>query len=144
MSGGELYFVDTNVLLYSCDAAEKAKQRAAKEWLEALWESGSGRISWQVLHEFYVNSARKLKAPVPEAQATVEAFAQWQPVETSLGLIQSAWHWMEEAQISYWDALILAAAQRAGCRFLLSEDFQEGREAGGVKVVNPFRKGPEG
>ncbi|MBM3813027.1 MAG: PIN domain-containing protein [Acidimicrobiia bacterium] len=142
MNGADLYFVDTNVLLYSCDSSEKVKRGAAREWLEFLWENGTGRLSWQVLHEFYVNAVRKLKTPSLAAQATVEAFAEWQPVETSLGLIQSAWHFTERAQLSYWDALILAAAQRAGCRYLLSEDFQEGRQAGGVKVVNPFRKPP--
>jgi predicted nucleic acid-binding protein len=63
-------------------------------------------------------------------------------VEQSLMLTRRAWHWTDEAQVSYWDRLILAAAERAGCKRLLSEDFQSGRLYGSVRVVNPFRERP--
>ena len=142
MSAGDRFFVDTNVLLYSVDAAEARKQVSARQWLAALWESGAGRLSWQVLHEFYANAVRKLRTPAPAARAMVEVYAQWQPVDTSLGLVQRAWHWMDEAQLSYWDSLILAAAERAACAWLLSEDFQDGRRLGSLTVVDPFRASP--
>ena len=72
----------------------------------------------------------------------VEAFAELKPVETNLALTRRAWHWVDSAQISYWDAIILAAAENAGCTYLLSEDFQNGRVYGEVTVVNPFTNSP--
>jgi predicted nucleic acid-binding protein len=143
MRAGERFFVDTSVLLYSADPADAARQLAARDWLKALWESGSGRLSWQVLHEFYASAVRKLRAHSTEARITVELFATWQPVDTSFGLIQRAWFWTDEAQVSYWDGLIVAAAERAGCAWLLSEDFQPGRKLGAMTVVDPFHTRPE-
>jgi predicted nucleic acid-binding protein len=143
MRAADRFFVDTNVLLYSVDSADAAKQAAARHWLNLLWEEATGCLSWQVLHEFYVNAVRKLRTPASKARATVEVFALWQPADTSLGLVQRAWHWMDEAQLSCWDSLIVAAAERGGCRWLLSEDFQSGRKFDSITVVNPFRARPE-
>ncbi len=140
---GERFFVDTNVLLYASDAGDPAKQRAARLWLDLLWENGAGRLSWQVLHEFYVNAVRKVKTSTREARAIVEAFAAWRPVETTIPIIKRAWHWTDEAKLPYWDALIVAAAERAECSWLLTEDFQEGRKLGPLTVVNPFHAQPE-
>ena len=142
MRGGERTFVDTNVLLYSVDPAHSAKRIRAREWIAALWQAGTGRLSWQVLNEFYVNAVRKVGAQEPLARATVKTFAAWQPVEQSLMLVQRAWHWTDETQVSYWDGLILAAAERAGCEWLISEDFQSGRQYGSVRVLNPFQNRP--
>jgi predicted nucleic acid-binding protein len=143
MPAGDRFFVDTNVLLYSLDRAAPAKRDAAKRWLAMLWENGSGCISWQVLHEFYLNATRKPGASNQRARSIVEVFALWQPIDSSLGLIQRAWYWTDKAQVSYWDALIVSAAERGGCAWLLSEDLQDGRRLGGVTIVNPFKRGPE-
>jgi predicted nucleic acid-binding protein len=142
MPAADRFFVDTNVLLYSVDGSEAAKQAPARAWLELLWENAAGRLSWQVLHEFYANAGRKAGLARPAARKLVEAFAQWAPVETSLGLIQQGWRWMDRAQLAYWNSLIVAAAERAGCAWLLSEDFQQGRRFGAVTVVNPFSREP--
>lgn len=140
---GDLVFVDTNVLLYSLDSADQKKQGQAVNWIQTLWTSGCGRLSWQVLNEFYVNAVRKLGAPAALARESVELYALWQPVDSSLGLAQRAWFWSEDAQLTHWDALIVAAAERSGCRWLLSEDFQEGRRFGIVTVINPFTTRPD-
>ena len=142
MNGVDRFFVDTNVVIYSVDPADKRKQRAARFWMDALWAETRGSISWQVLHEFYVNAVRKLGTPAESARSLVQALATWRPVDTTLGLAERAWHWTDEASVSYWDALIISAAERAGCSRLLSEDFQEGRRFGSVTVVNPFRAMP--
>jgi predicted nucleic acid-binding protein len=63
-------------------------------------------------------------------------------VDTSLGLVQRAWYWVDAAQLSYWDALILAGAQRSGARYLLSEDFQSTRRYEDIQVLNPFEQSP--
>src|SRR5271157_4085509 len=137
MTVGESFFVDSNLLLYYVDPQNAQKQARATEWLDNLWIAGAGRLSWQVLHEFYWNAVRKMQME-PAARQIVEDLAHWKPVDTSIGLIQQAWHWMDSAQIPYGDALIVAAAQRSGARYLLSEDFQPGREYEGVRIVNPF------
>jgi predicted nucleic acid-binding protein len=139
MTGAEGFFVDSNVILYYVDPRDVPKQAHASEWLEALWTSGSGRLSWQVLHEFYWNAVKKMQLDALVAREMVDDLAQWKPVDTSQGLIKQAWHWMDAAQLSYWDALIVAAAQRSGSRFLLSEDFQSDRKFDEVQVVNPFQ-----
>ena len=71
MSAADRFFVDTNVLLYSADASERQKRDAAHRWLEMLWASGTGRLSWQVLNEFTVNALRTLKAPQAKVRETV-------------------------------------------------------------------------
>jgi predicted nucleic acid-binding protein len=136
------YFVDTNVLLYSYDRRDPVKHLKSGEWVDHLWASGMGRISWQVLHEFYSNVIRKAGVPVAEARDAVIGFAPWHPGGADFDLVQRAWYWMDRAQLSYWDALIMASAHRQGCRWLLSEDFQHGRDYEGVRVINPFTESP--
>jgi len=142
MRGGDGFFVDSNVLLYSVDPVASAKRAGATEWLHALWAAGAGRLSWQVLHEFYWNAVQKMRLDPARARQIVEDIGHWKPVDTSMGLLEQAWLWSDRAQLPYWDALILAAAERSGARYLLSEDFQSGRRYGEVQVVNPFAHGP--
>jgi predicted nucleic acid-binding protein len=141
-AAGDNCFIDTNLLLYAFDPADAVKHEAAKEWMELLWNSKRGRVSWQVLNEFYANAERKLKLPTPAARKTVEDLREWQPVGFQVSLILRAWQWMDDVSVSYWDSLILASAETLGCRWLLSEDFQHGRQYGSVQVVNPFRTDP--
>ena len=138
MPAADLFFVDTNILLYAADTSAPRKQVTAEALLDQLWRDGSGRTSWQVLHEFYVNATRKLDLPESSARGAVEAFALWQPVDSSLDLIHSAWSLADSASLNYWDALIVAAALRSGCRWLLTEDLQHGRAFGTPRVRNPF------
>jgi len=143
MSAGNLiFFFDTNVLLYWLDARDAVKRQAARAWVLGAWGGGQGRVSWQVLNEFYSNAVGKLGAPAREARAILELFAQMGPGEFHLGLIRRAWHWADKAGIPYWDGLIVASAEAAGCAYLLSEDFPSGRKFGEVTVVNPFREDP--
>ena len=60
-----LVFVDTKVLISAEDGAEADKQHSALDWIERLWRARSGRLSTQVLNEFYVNVTRKLKPAMP-------------------------------------------------------------------------------
>jgi predicted nucleic acid-binding protein len=142
MTGDGPVFVDTNVLLYWIDTAHLGKQQTSRAWVAALWESGIGRTSWQVLNEFYVNATRKLHAPAKDVQSIVEAYAQWHPAGFGLGLVRRAWEWADSTGVPYWDALILSAAEQTGCRYLLSEDFQHGRVYGSLRVINPFQTDP--
>jgi predicted nucleic acid-binding protein len=144
MSGaGDRFFVDTNVLLYWLDSSDTAKQRIAGQWVTALWEHGCGAISWQVLNEFYTNAIRKIGASKKIARAVVEGYSEWSPAGFDVPLVKRAWHWSDQAGMPHWDALIVAAAERTGCRYLLSEDFQPGRRFGDLTVVNPFQSSPD-
>ena len=142
-AGGNRFFIDANVLLYAVDSRDSSKQHSAIEWRNALWEDAAGRLSWQVLNEFYTNATRKLSVPAATARVIVESYAEWSPLDFTIDLLRRAWHWTERAGLSYWDGLILASAERSGCQWLLSEDFQAGRRYGSVEIVNPFETHPE-
>ena len=73
MNAGDGFFVDSNLLLYYIDPGDAAKRERATEWLEALWMAGSGRLSWQVLHEFYWNAVKKMRLAPAAAREIVEA-----------------------------------------------------------------------
>jgi predicted nucleic acid-binding protein len=137
-------FVDTNVLLYEWDGADAGKQRRAIEWMRRLWETQAGRLSYQVLVEFYRGATQKLKPALSTAKARnhVLTLVAWKPVAIDQEIIEAAWREQDRYKLSWWDALIVAAAQRAGCRMLLSEDFRAGQEFGDLTVVNPFATAP--
>jgi predicted nucleic acid-binding protein len=142
LSGGIVYFADTNVLLYALDSRNPEKQAQAAIWMDYLWASGHGRLSWQVLNEFYTNAIRKTGVPTAEARLAVALFSKWRPGGVSMEMVERAWYWMDQAQIAWWDAMIVASAERQGCAVLLSEDFQAGRKYGSVEVINPFQTEP--
>jgi predicted nucleic acid-binding protein len=137
-------FVDTNVLVYARDTADPAKHARASEWVADLWERADGRLSVQVLQEYYVTTTRKLRPGLaPEqARADVLDLAAWSPVVTDIQMLASAWTIEERFGLSFWDALIVAAAQVARCDVLLTEDMQHGMDLDGVRVTDPFRVGP--
>jgi len=138
-------FVDTNVLVYCRDASDPEKQRRALGWMEALWEGRTGRLSFQVLQEFYVTVTVKLDPGLsPElARLSVRLLQAWKPVAVDSRLLEEAWRIQDRFRLRWWDSLIVAAAQMSDCRYLLSEDFQEGMEMGDLKVINPFLNNPE-
>ena len=137
-------FVDTNVLLHGEDAADAMKQVQAIAWLGELWRRRCGRLSTQVLNEFYVNATRKAKPPMPagDARAEVRRYQRWQPWQVDHATVESAWAIESRFGLTYRDALIAAAAQQMGCRFLLSEDLRHEQRIDGVQIINPFLVGP--
>ena len=135
-------FVDTNVLIYALDEADLKKQEAARAWGAELWKSRRGRISYQVLQEFYVKVTQKWPSSRPAARAEVRDLLAWQPVAVDEDLFDRAWTIQDRYQLSFWDALIVAAAQAASCRYLLTEDLQANQNLDGVIVINPFRCDP--
>jgi predicted nucleic acid-binding protein len=139
---GDRYFVDTNVLLYAYDKFDSVKRAQAKQWLAMLWGAANCAVSWQVLQEFYSNAVRKFSVPPIAAQNLVRFMAEWNLPNVTIALIERAWHWNDRTQMTFWDGLIVAAAELTECRFLLSEDFQAGRRFDSVTVVNPFETSP--
>src|SRR5262245_66633678 len=91
-----LVFVDTNVLVYVLDSTEPGKQRAAAEWLDALWQERAARISWQVLIEFYNNVARKLPdVSASVARLMVETYMTWNPTPPDISVFRRAWEFQD-------------------------------------------------
>ncbi|MFV0679764.1 PIN domain-containing protein [Ottowia sp.] len=140
-----LVFVDTNVHLYAVDERDAAKQTQAREWLRWCWTEGAGRISTQVLNEFYNNAITKFRAtmPVQQARAQVRNLRQWQPPHLDTYTIDGAWALQDRYALSYWDALIVSSAQQQGCNVLLSEDMQHQQHFDAVQVLNPFLVRPQ-
>ncbi|WP_119354674.1 PIN domain-containing protein [Azohydromonas sediminis] len=145
MPSGSTVFVDTNVLVYAEDRAHPDKHRAARQWLRELWVRRLGRLSTQVLNEFYVTVTRKLSPAMPpgDARAEVRRFQRWQPWLVDHATVESAWAVESRFGLHFWDALMVASAQQQGCRWLLTEDLQHDQTFDTVQVVNPFVAGPE-
>ncbi len=135
-------FVDTNVFVYRFDTAEAEKQHRCRLWLDRLWDGRLGRVSRQVQNELYVTLTRKLEMPREDARRIVGALEAWQPHALGASEIEAAWQIEDRWSLSWWDALIVAAARRCGARALLTEDLQHGLDFGGLVVVNPFREAP--
>ena len=135
-------FVDTNVLIYALDKADLAKQEAARVWRNELWKSRLGRISYQVLQEFYAKVTQKWPKAKQQARAEVRDLLAWKPVVLDAGVLERGWIIQDRYQLSFWDALIVAAAKSASCRYLLTEDLQADQDFDGVVVLNPFRRDP--
>jgi predicted nucleic acid-binding protein len=137
---GQLTFVDTNVLVYAHDRSEPARQSVAQAVLEQLWVDRTGVLSTQVLQELYVVATRKLDPPMRRAAARelVALYGEWPVVQVDVALVVSASELEERHALSFWDALIVEAARRAGATRLLTEDLQQGRRIGGVSIENPF------
>ncbi|HKZ74465.1 MAG TPA: PIN domain-containing protein [Steroidobacteraceae bacterium] len=135
-----LVFVDTNVLLYWRDRSEAAKHAMAGRWIDHLWRTRLGRTSVQVLNEYYVNLTRKPRFALPESDVweQVRAFFAWEPQRLDVELLRDAHGIERQHRLSWWDALIVAAAQAQECAVLLTEDLQDGATFGGVTVRNPF------
>ena len=133
-------FVDTNVLVYREDASDPVKQSRAGDWIAYLAHRRATRISYQVLQELYATLRRKLRPAFDagEAQAIVRDLALWQPVAADLAILERGWVLQDRYSLSWWDALIVAAAQSCGCAAVLTEDLQHGQTFGRVRVIDPF------
>ena len=136
----DVAFVDTNVLIYAHDADAGLKRMRAQALMRALWESGAGRLSVQVLQEFFVNATRKLTTPMAHtfAREVVDSYGAWIGKPTSVHTVTRAIDLAALAQISFWDALIVASAEQDDATVIYSEDLNSGQVIAGIKVVNPF------
>jgi predicted nucleic acid-binding protein len=134
-------FCDTNVFVYAYDTTAGTKRPAAKRLLERLWESGEGAVSVQVLQELYVTLTRKSAPPLApaDARAVVEDLATWRVVEPSRRDVSEAIDGAQRWRTSFWDAMILTAAIKAGAAVVWSEDLNDGQSYDGTTVRNPFR-----
>jgi predicted nucleic acid-binding protein len=135
------FFVDTNILIYAHDTSGGLKHDRAKQLIEKLWDTGEGVLSTQVLQELCVNLRRKAARPpsVDDLRRLVLDYLSWEIVVNDAQSVIQALEIEVRYKISYWDALVLQAAENSGASILYSEDLADGRSYGAVLVVNPLR-----
>ena len=136
-----LTFVDTNIIANARDSRLPVKQPIAEAWLNRLAQLRTGRISTQVLIEYYAVAThpKKLALPAAAAQADCRALQAWHPLAPDLVLFETAWSLADRYNFSWWDALIVAAALRLECTLLLSEDMQHNLVVDNrLTLINPF------
>ena len=133
-------FVDTNILIYAHDLDAGVKRERAAAKLRELWDSGTGRLSVQVLQEFYVNATQKLTTPIARSTAreVIKTYGVWVHHATTVETVTRATELAELARLSFWDALIVASAEEVDAEQLLSEDLNDGQAIAGIKIVNPL------
>jgi predicted nucleic acid-binding protein len=133
-------FVDTSILVYAHDLVSGTKNERARELIEKLWSVGGGVLSTQVLQELCINLRRKAVKPftIEETRSLIEDYSGWEIVVNTQNSVIEALTIEARFQISFWDALIIQAAERSGAAILYSEDLSDGRTYGSVRVVNPL------
>lgn len=145
MTAMRAVFVDTNVLLYAFDDRDLVKQQRARQWISECWTRRCGRLSTQVLNEFYANARKRFATAISaaDARAEVRRYQAWNPWLIDQPTIDSAWAVESRYHLDYWDALMVAAAQHQACTFLLTEDLQHGQRIDKLQIINPFLVDPE-
>jgi predicted nucleic acid-binding protein len=107
-------------LVYSRDASEPEKQKQAMKGMARLWYDQIGRLSYQVLQEYYITVTQKLSPGLPAqiARADIRSLIAWHPVPIDIAILEGAWVIQDHYHLSWWDALIVSTAQKAGCSYL--------------------------
>jgi len=131
-------FIDTNILIYTVDQKDQEKFKLSRKIVKLVSSDHSSVISTQVLQEFYNASTAKLKLEKIFIKNLVHSFQNMEIVTIDPQIIEQAIDISIIFQLSFWDSLIVAAAEQARCIFLLSEDLNSGQTLRGIKIVNPF------
>lgn len=133
-------FIDTNILVYTLDRHDKVKHERARDVLKRILDIHQPVVSTQVLNEFFVVATKKLHADPIVAKSILHNFKNMEIVNTDLALIEEAIDISVISQLSFWDSLIIAAAEKANCEYVFSEDLNAGQNYRGVTLVNPLEE----
>ncbi len=131
-------FLDTNILLYADDRADPRKRDLAQDLIRQAIRNGDGRISLQVLQEYFAAATRKLGIDAAIARRKVELYSRLDTVRLEAQDLLAAIDLHRLHRFSIWDALIIRAAMISGCREVYTEDLQAGFRLGNLEIVNPF------
>lgn len=133
-------FVDTNVLVYAHDSSAVEKHEIAKSLIDRLWMEKTGVLSTQVLQEFYVTVRKKVAKPVDvrTAKSWISDYLNWAIIQNDSLAVLRAIDMEQRYRISFWDAMIIQAANQADLTLLYSDDLNHGQLYGKVRVENPF------
>ena len=133
-------FVDTNLLYYANTDSPDPRHARARQLIEPLWsEPGRAAISVQVLQELHVNLIRKGGLDPAASWRRVSDYLAWKVIDNDRLLLAAAFDVQTRWKLSYWDSLIVAAAQRSGAPLLWSEDLAEGQRYDDLRALNPLR-----
>ena len=135
------FFLDTNILVYSFDPDTPVKAAVAEKLITHGRTSGLGVISYQVTQEFVNVALRRFTAIMTADELERYSLRVLFPllkIHSSPDLFLQALHLQSRIRLSWYDSLIVAAAQQSGCKILYSEDFQHGQRLGNLLVQNPF------
>ena len=135
-----MVFFDSNVLVYAATGQDRRKQDIALFLFAEAVESGDGRISLQVLREVANVLFRKSGDPADAIRRNLAVFKALPRVPDSEDMLDRGMEIKERHGIQFYDALIVASAEAAGCDTLYSEDLADGAVYGSVRVVSPFLK----
>ena len=138
-----IVFVDTAVLLAADDAFDPPRQTQARAWLQALWLRRAGRVSTQVLNNYYVTVTQNFSMPAGDARAKLRRFQLWQPWQIDHQTVETAWGVEARFGLRYWDALIVAAAAQSGANHVLSTVLTHQQHIDGVSILDPFQATPQ-
>lgn len=131
-------FIDTNIIVYAADKQDKKRSKLARKLLKELDSSNSGVISTQVLQESFLAFTKKLEIEPLRAKQIVERLTSFETVTVQTQTISKAIDISILSRLSFWDALIIAAAESAKCEIVYTEDLNDGQIISGMRVVNPF------
>ena len=134
-------FFDSNILIYAYDTRDPNKQSQAQALLLKATQSQTAVLSAQVLGEFFVVVTRKIPQPMSSSEAAevIAELGAWEVMPLDFSLVQRAIVTQQKYGTSYWDSLIISAAERAGCVRIYSEDLNNGELYHGIEVQNPFQ-----
>lgn len=130
--------MDTNIFVYSLDDHYKQKKEQSRQLLQNAIRDETVVISTQVLQELYVVGTTKLKVDSILMKNILHSFENLEIVIIDTGLINEAIDVSVLNRVSFWDALIIATAERAKCEYLYTEDLNAGQTIRGVQVKNPY------
>jgi predicted nucleic acid-binding protein len=142
-AAGTIVFVDTSVLLAADDAFDEARRALARAWLQALWLHRAGRVSTQVLNDYYVTTTQKFAMPAGDARAKLRRFQLWQPWQIDHQTVETAWGVEARFGLCYWDALMVASAAQSGANHVLSTALTHRQHIDGVTILDPFQATPQ-
>ncbi len=135
-------FFDTNILVYGFDSSNREKYDIASNLILEAYQERCGVISTQILKEFFVTVTQKIpqKMDMDEAEQAIRYFAIWTVIETNVSLVLKGIEIQRRHHLSFWDALVVAAAELAKCNILLTEDLSHDTVLDDLHILNPFKK----
>ena len=131
-------FIDTNILIYSIDGSYPKKREKCRALLKSLGGETLGVISTQVMQEFFVVATKKLGLDPLVVKDILSGFARFETVLISQNMVFEAIDISIIKRLSFWDALIVAAAESANCSVVWTEDLNSGQTIRGLKIINPI------
>ena len=131
-------FIDTNLLVYSMDNYNYDKQKKCRSILKIINKKYYGVISTQVLQEFFVTVTKKLNADPLIAKNIMRTFYHYEIVTVAPELIQDAIDCYILNKLTFWDSLIIVAAESAKCISVWTEDSNDGQKIRNIKIFNPL------